>query len=135
MRIDDNKFLDRYRKPGLCELCGKPCWKREPHHVIAKGMGGGRQLDCRFNIISLGSSPAFQCQCHDRIDRAGGRERCWSVIAIREQTSPEIIKEVCFWILNLDHHASRAKIFDRMMDLSLLGMVHAAAILHEHRKI
>jgi hypothetical protein len=30
-------------------------------------MGGGFRLDVRINLIALGSSAAFQCQCHTEV--------------------------------------------------------------------
>jgi hypothetical protein len=37
---------------------------REPHHVFAKGMGGGGRLDIRWNLVALGSSVLLDCRCH-----------------------------------------------------------------------
>lgn len=111
MRIKDDAMLDRFRGPGICELCGKFCRHTEPHHVIAKGMGGGRQLDIRINLIRVGSTPNFECQCHNNVDTKTGQEACWRVIAARENTTVNAIQDACYMILNLDKDAS----FDRIL--------------------
>ena len=65
MIIHDEPLLSSYRTPGRCELCDAPCRVREPHHLWAKGMAGGGQLDIRINLIALGSR--FGCPCHAEI--------------------------------------------------------------------
>ncbi len=102
MIIRDEKLLDLFRGPGACELCGKGCMKREPHHVIAKGMGGGRRLDIRINIVGVGSSPGMECQCHNNADTAAEKARCLRVIAEREMTTVEAIERATAFILDLD---------------------------------
>lgn len=67
MRVADRDLLREFREPGRCELCLKWCKKREPHHLWAKGMGGGGRLDVRINLIALGSTLEWQCECHTRI--------------------------------------------------------------------
>ena len=65
MKIVDEPLLDTFRTRGRCEVCGVFCAMREPHHVICKGMGGGRRLDVRENLLAVGSSLPFpECGCH-----------------------------------------------------------------------
>jgi hypothetical protein len=64
MIIIDEDLLDEFRAPGPCEWCGKPCLRREPHHIFARGMGGGGRLDIRCNLVSLGSTILWECTCH-----------------------------------------------------------------------
>lgn len=102
MIIRDEKLLDFFRGAGACELCGKGCMRREPHHVIAKGMGGGRRLDIRINIVAVGSSPGMECQCHNNVDTASEKSRCLRIIAERERTTVEAIEAATAFILDLD---------------------------------
>lgn len=64
MKIKNEPLLASFRCPGLCEVCGRPCSVREPHHIFARGMGGGGQLDIPINLCAVGQ--AFQCSCHRR---------------------------------------------------------------------
>ena len=101
MKIVDEKTLDEFRTPGPCEMCGKSCKVREPHHVSAKGMGGGNRLDIRCNLVALGSTPNFECECHSRVDNAAGRERCIEIIAKREGCEPSEVEAVVNWFRSL----------------------------------
>jgi hypothetical protein len=54
MIIIDEELLDEFRHKTRCEVCGKRIWTGlDPHHIFAKGLGGGSQLDIRENLISL----------------------------------------------------------------------------------
>jgi hypothetical protein len=134
LRIVDNNMLKRFRGPGLCELCGKPCSAREPHHVIAKGMGGGRQLDIRINLVAVGSTPGFECECHSRADAKAEQARCRQIIARREKTTVEAIEEACDLILRLDKHASRFTIDNEVAQLSEAAHWLAVEALEEAGK-
>jgi hypothetical protein len=89
MRIVDEKILDEFRGPGKCEWCGYVTrWKRDPHHLWTRGMGGGGRLDIRINLISL-------CRlCHDAVG-LGHIARCdlLAVVASRESTTQSQIEE------------------------------------------
>lgn len=52
MKIVDEKLLHKFRLKTRCELCLK-VWPVDPHHLLAKGMGGGSRLDHKLNLISL----------------------------------------------------------------------------------
>lgn len=64
MKIICHDLLRRFREPGPCEICLKQCKVREPAHIVARGLGGGGHLDVPVNLLSLGSTPRFECQCH-----------------------------------------------------------------------
>lgn len=53
MVIIDEKLLEEFRQPGACEWCGYWYEARQPHHLLARGMGAGRRIDHKFNLISL----------------------------------------------------------------------------------
>lgn len=62
MIVKNEKLLKSMRESGLCEWCGVWCERREPHHIHARGMGGGSRLDIPINLVSLGT--AGDCSCH-----------------------------------------------------------------------
>lgn len=117
MKIINKPLLRSYHSKGTCELCGKVCQKCEPHHIVARGMGGGRRLDVRCNLIRVGSSRHFQCQCHSLIDTKEGYRRCLEVSAKREGCKPEEIEAVLYFILNLDKQASKVRIVEQLVKL------------------
>ena len=95
MTIVDENLLDEFRTPGPCEWCGKACERREPHHIFARGLGGGSRLDIRCNLIALGSGIHWECACHQaahagRISRLQlllvvGQRECYLASDIEEE--------------------------------------------------
>lgn len=66
MRVKNEKLLGTYRQPGPCEICGKPCSRREPFHISACGTSSHKQIDAPCNLLAVGSSLNFCCPCHTR---------------------------------------------------------------------
>lgn len=61
MKIVNDKLTTSYRRRGPCRCCGKVvdlCG----HHIFAKGMEGGKQIDIPCNLVSLGMP--LMCPCH-----------------------------------------------------------------------
>lgn len=87
VKVIDEALLDEFRRPGLCEWCGKH-GPREPHHVFSKGMGGHQRFDIRINLISL-------CRgCHQRFHDGGlRRSDLLQVVADREKTTTLLIED------------------------------------------
>lgn len=112
MIVVNETLLDEFRGPGPCEWCGKPCKRREPHHLWARGIGGGSRMDIRINLIALGHSETFQCGCHKRI-HAGGldRHQMIEVVAKRERTDPDLIQAVV-WLLCRTPKGARPNLAD-----------------------
>ncbi len=96
--------LDAFRTPGRCELCGMQLKRRYPHHVRARGMDGGKQLDIRINLLALGGD--FDCACHRRCHDQGrpSYDRLLDLIGARERCKAEDIDIVTSLILRLDKH-------------------------------
>jgi hypothetical protein len=94
VRVVNEDLLEECRLPGRCEFCGKYCKVREPHHLFCNGMGSGSRLDIRINLIALGSTYFWQCECH-RLAHAGtiSREALLAIVAVREGRTPEQITE------------------------------------------
>ena len=93
MTYTEKGFLPQFRGPGRCELCPPEgrCGEREPHHVIARGMGGADELNLPINLISLGC-----CWCcgHHRRYHAGQVDK-WDVleaVARREGLDPGFLE-------------------------------------------
>lgn len=91
MRIADEPLLDRFRQAGRCEWCHTFCKRRDPHHVFARGFGGGLRIDVALNLVSL-------CP-HDHIMHHNGhhpfRANLLEIVAKREGLSVlEIVDEI-----------------------------------------
>ncbi len=93
VKIVDEALLREFRTAGLCELCKRYCKLREPHHIFARGMGGGGRLDVRYNLIALGSTAIFH-PCHGDI-HAGkvSRDAVIEIVAAREGVSVEAVMD------------------------------------------
>lgn len=88
MLVIDEPLLNEFRQKGRCEWCAR---KRQtcPHHLHARGMGGGGRLDIRVNLVAL-------CQeCHDNHHLGNRPLRCdlLAVVAAREKTTQDQILE------------------------------------------
>lgn len=68
MRIVDKHALARFAGPGCCELCGRWCEQRDPHHWrIKRGHGGGCRMDHPWNLVAVcrGWTQTGWVSCHD----------------------------------------------------------------------
>jgi hypothetical protein len=106
MRIHTTKVLRTFRAPGYCEVCNLYCRKREPHHIRAKGMGGGGALNVPINLVSVGAveklpdgRARLSCPCHKLI-HAGkiNIDELLTIVARREGAEPETVREVLDWM-------------------------------------
>lgn len=81
MIVKDEKVLTRFRQAPRCEWCGRPtphgC---DPHHVFAKGLGGGSRLDIAINLASLCRS----CHQSHHSGHLPLREDLQAIVAQRE---------------------------------------------------
>ncbi len=88
MIVIDEKLLEEFRATIICEWCGRHILSAaHPHHIYARGMGGGSRLDVRENLIAL----CFQC--HGDV-HAGliARDDLWGKVAARENCLQGTIK-------------------------------------------
>ena len=54
MKIVNDDLLAEFRCRPACEVCGRSTAAgADPHHLLARGMGGGNQMDVRENLIAL----------------------------------------------------------------------------------
>lgn len=85
-KIENPELLDAFRSLRRCEWCGKPVERCQPHHILAKGMGGGGQMDHRLNLIGLCAL------CHGLL-QAGAQNKlaCIAYVAGREGFAPEYV--------------------------------------------
>lgn len=127
MRIINPELLKAFHLPGPCELCGRMCKEREPHHVIAKGMGGGRRLDSVYNMVAVGRGHA--CPCHSTFaDSIKGSTASWGAIARRQGCTPdEALAAMWFILYQLDKDDSPEKI-DSKIESSLAVATRAIVI-------
>lgn len=90
----DQATLDLFRGPGFCEMCGRWCRKREPHHVLSRGMGGGGTMDVRLNLVAVGSTTDWQCPCHTMIGAGKiSMQAVLDIVGRREKLPPETVRE------------------------------------------
>lgn len=99
MRIVNRAARTEFRQARECGFCGRRLRHRpHVHHLHARGQGGGRTLDVRFNLIPLGGE--LDCACHQSHhdgNHPTARELLVKV-ARRERTRPARI-ELAVWTL------------------------------------
>jgi hypothetical protein len=96
--VTSEETLALFRGPGPCELCRRWCRFREPHHIFARGQGGGARLDIPENLLALGGP--WECGCHTRAQLyVVPRAAQLAVAARREATTVEAIVELVQLIL------------------------------------
>ena len=96
----DEELLKYFRTKPVCEWCGHASGARlleylDPHHVEARGMGGGKRLDVALNLM------AVHRLCHDEIEAGGAKakEKCWNIVAKREGLSSGRMAKEAIWRL------------------------------------
>jgi hypothetical protein len=97
MRVIDEPLLNEFRGPGVCEWCRRRVTRREPHHVYARGMGGGGRLDVRANLAALCAAFTGGDDCHDAA-HAGRitKDELIAVVARREGIQPGAVRDENF---------------------------------------
>lgn len=83
MKILDEAMLLEFRCKPMCEHCGRRTQTGlDPHHIIAKGMGGANRMDVLLNLVAL-------CrQCHMQVhDGHISRTTLLGIVARREDMS------------------------------------------------
>lgn len=73
MIVKDETLLAQFRI-GPCEWCGKR-GATEAHHIFTRGMGCGRRLDVRINLIGL-------CRVCHALTHNGAEPTKWDLLAI-----------------------------------------------------
>ncbi len=63
MKIINDSLTKSYREPGKCRFCKRSVKLLCGAHILAKGHGGGRQVDIPCNLVRLGFDP-WSCKCH-----------------------------------------------------------------------
>jgi hypothetical protein len=98
MKIVNETILDEFRTPGRCEFCRQFCPVREPHHVLARGIGGGGRMDVPVNLLALGATRPFPaCLCHGRIHNGRiDRAELLEVIAHRESLDQAEVLDILY---------------------------------------
>lgn len=97
MKIIDEALLDCFRRKEACEWChARTRAGLDPHHIIAKGMGGGNRLDHPWNLVAL-------CRaCHQLVHQGQIlRIDLWAIVAAREGVLQEAIERELWSILRL----------------------------------
>lgn len=88
MQVIDEKLLNEFREAGYCDWCKLFCQRREPHHLVTRGMGGGGRLDIRINIASL----CRECHQSHHDGNHPLTDDLRAIVAARENTTQAAIK-------------------------------------------
>jgi len=90
--IVNDKALEPFRRAPRCEWCGMPArlGVLDPHHIIAKGMGGGGRIDHAWNLVAL-------CRgCHGAAHSGRiRRERLFEIVSKRERVP---VEQITCWL-------------------------------------
>lgn len=97
MIVKSNKTLEWFRAAGYCEYCRLWHQRRDPHHVLTRGHGGGSRLDLRCNLVGLCRS------CHSKYgDDPDFVDFFFGLIADREGIRDiEVIRDYLYLVLRL----------------------------------
>lgn len=91
MKIANKKLWAEFQKPGLCELCKKPCMLREPHHYFSRTP----EITVRIGLISVGSTLRFECDCHAKCHSGRiTRNELLAHVAAREKLRVDDVESV-----------------------------------------
>jgi hypothetical protein len=116
MKIVDDAVLQVARERTRCEYCGCRTNGCHPHHVTARGHGGGRRLDVPWIIIGL----CFVCHAkvHDGNLTGKGtqadKEALRQIVAERERVTPSWIESATYLLLRLPKGSDWEKALEEM---------------------
>ncbi len=106
MVIINEKLLTEFRTAGPCAYCGRRSSIRQPHHIICRGMGSGKRLDVRINLVALGH--AFSCPCHADAHRGDIIQAdFFAVVAARDNLMQHNIEAVLAALRKIPHRPLR----------------------------
>lgn len=113
MRIVNEKLLKEFRQKERCEYCNRPCESLDAHHLVQRGLGGGKRLDISPNLAAL-------CRfCHT--DYHAGKimyEDMLAVVAAREGVLQDDIRKVMQWIRKLPQRPLPYQLEEALKELS-----------------
>ncbi len=116
MRVLRPSTLALFRGKLYCEWCGLPS-RCEPNHLYSRGSG---QLDIRCNLVALCGVFAGGKNCHNEFHN--GHEPDWDqlivLIAKREKTTREDIREVRNLLVRIPPRLSQARIIGYLEEIS-----------------
>lgn len=96
MKLIDEDLLAAFRSKRRCELCAQPAdGPLDPHHVMAKGMGGASRVDVRENLLAL----CRECHCNVHAGNIH-RDVCWLIVALREGLTVDECRARVMRVLN-----------------------------------
>lgn len=96
MTVTDETLLDKYRHKARCENCGALSpGQLDPHHLFAKGIGGGGRVDIDENLLAL-------CRrCHSKFhDGNIPRGAFVQIVAKRQGMTPDEVVEAVMRVRN-----------------------------------
>lgn len=108
MNVPNFSLLASYRKPGLCQMCRKPCNMRCAAHVFGRGAG---RVDAPINLIQLGMDALRDCSCHHNSHARGkpSREDFLEVVSAREGVPVALIIDTIHAVRACPRYSTFAK--------------------------
>lgn len=118
MLIVNETVLGFYRGAGTCAWCLRMVSRREPHHVICRGHGGGKRLDTPLNLVALCGVFTGGDDCHGAAHSGKlSKDDLWPIIGRREHVNPAYIEEALWFILRLPRSSSGERIAEALREL------------------
>lgn len=122
MRIENDAALDPFRGPGRCCLCGKRSFRREPHHILATGMGSGGRIDHPFAVLSVCGTMTGGDDCHYKVHQAtltirgckATRADLFGIVAAREQVPHYDLENAVTLFRNMNPKLTETEIKHRL---------------------
>jgi hypothetical protein len=125
MVIINETLLDEFRMAGRCSWCGRS-GPTEPHHLFARGFGGGSRLDIRCNLL-----PTCR-ECHQNI-HAGvvTLSDLLAVVSQREGCLADHVLQTIYFLRRTPNRSSAVQIERELRQMSAGARVLARQVLQE----
>lgn len=105
MRVVDQSLLDSLRGRA-CEWCKKR--PGDPHHLLARGHGGGLRMDIMANLAVL----CYLCHAFTHSGQEPTRSQLLVLVAEREKMRPSDLLELLWRVQRADKKADLATLLE-----------------------
>lgn len=129
MKIVNDDLMMEFRLAKRCGWCAQPRpGGFDPHHLHARGFGGGSRLDVRINLLPL-------CrECHQNVHTGViTLNDLLAIVAQREGTFQDVILSVIHFLRRVPNGATASAVGRALLDLEPVTRTMAMQILAEVR--